>query len=335
MQETTQNDAVRFLLPRPVQPHKPLFVFLPGMDGSGTLLETQLNSLGPCFDLRCLSIPPQDETGWTRLTRQVVQLIRDEISRAADAATTSAATTSAATASAATTSAATALSDRSVSGEAGFATGRKKLGANKLRLPKLKSQRSPQKPQKRVRRSVYLCGESFGGCLAMHVLTHAPELFDRVILINPASSFRRLPWMQLGQMITQRLPSNVYRYGALGLVPFLIDPFRVARRDRKALEKAMDAVPPKTAAWRMSLLSRFEVERLPLERMAHPVLLVAGGSDRLLPSQREVRDLGRRFPNAQQHLLPKSGHACLLEQGVNLQKIMRQYEFIPADLSLE
>ena len=137
--------------------------------------------------------------------------------------------------------------------------------------------------------------------------------------------------MQIGQMITQRLPSNVYRYGALGLVPFLIDPFRVGPRERRALEKAMDAVPPQTAAWRMSLLSRFEVERLPLERVTHPVLLIAGGSDRLLPSKREVRDLCRRFPNAQQHLLPQSGHACLLEKDVNLQKIMRQYGFTAAE----
>ena len=165
----------------------------------------------------------------------------------------------------------------------------------------------------------------------MQVLTHAPELFDRVILVNPASSFRRLPWMQLGQMITQRIPSNVYRYGALGLVPFLIDPFRVKSGERKALEKAMDAVPAKTAAWRMSLLSDFQVERLPLERMAHPVLLIAGGSDRLLPSKREVRALHSRFPNAQQYLLPKSGHACLLEKDVNLYSILQQSGFLPSE----
>ena len=164
----------------------------------------------------------------------------------------------------------------------------------------------------------------------MQVLTLAPDLFDSVVLVNPASSFRRLPWMQIGQMITHRLPNTVYRYGALGLVPFLMDPFRVNRAERKALEKAMDAVPPKTAAWRMSLLSNFEVERLPLERMMHPVLLIAGGSDRLLPSKREVRGLLNRFPNAQQHLLPNSGHACLLESAVNLSQIMRQHGFMPS-----
>ena len=62
------------------------------------------------------------------------------------------------------------------------------------------------------KRSVYLCGESFGGCLAMQVLSLSPHLFDRIILVNPASSFRRLPWMQLGPLITRRLPNMAYRY---------------------------------------------------------------------------------------------------------------------------
>lgn len=178
------------------------------------------------------------------------------------------------------------------------------------------------------RRTIYLCGESFGGCLAMQVLTQSPHLFTRVILVNPASSFRRLPWMQLGPMLTQQLPNAAYRYSAKGLVPFLIEPFRVARSDRKALEKAMGSVPAKTAAWRMGLLGAFEVERLPLERMNHPVLLIAGGNDRLLPSQRETRSLQSRFPNSTSLLLPDSGHACLLERDVNLQKILHQHQFL-------
>jgi len=38
-------------------------------------------------------------------------------------------------------------------------------------------------------RAVYLCGESFGGCLALQVVMTRPDLFDRLILVNPASSF--------------------------------------------------------------------------------------------------------------------------------------------------
>ncbi|MEL6816563.1 MAG: alpha/beta hydrolase [Cyanobacteria bacterium J06598_3] len=239
--------SVEFLVPRPMAAGKPLFIFLPGMDGSGELLRTQVDRLVPWFDIRCVAISSTDEADWQSLARQVSQLIADEVG-----------------------------------------------------LPD---------PQTGRRRSVYLCGESFGGCLAMQVLTLSPDLFERVILVNPASSFRRLPWMQLGPLLTQSLPSMAYRYSAKGLVPFLLESYRVAPDDRAALESAMGAVPAKTAAWRMSLLSHFEVERLPLERMTHPVLLIAGGRDRLLPSLREVKGLVARFPTAQLTLLPKSRQA--------------------------
>ena len=136
--------------------------------------------------------------------------------------------------------------------------------------------------------------------------------------------------MQLGSMLTRQLPNAAYRYSAWGIVPFLVDPFRVDRPNREALEAAMGSVPAKTAAWRMSLLSLFEVERLPLERMTHPVLLVAGESDLLLPSKREAKSLQARFPNAKLTLLPKSGHACLLESETNLQQILQQQSFFRA-----
>jgi len=264
---TYPMSSVQLIAPRALQPHKPLFIFLPGMDGTGTLLRSQIDRLVPWFDLRCVAISPHDQTGWEPLARQISRLVSAEIAG------------------------------------------------------------SKSRPVGR-RRSVYLCGESFGGCLAMQVLTRSPHLFDRVILINPASSFRRLPWMQLGSMLTRQLPNAAYRYSAWGIVPFLVDPFRVDRPNREALEAAMGSVPAKTAAWRMSLLSLFEVERLPLERMTHPVLLVAGESDLLLPSKREAKSLQARFPNAKLTLLPKSGHACLLESETNLQQILQQQSFL-------
>ena len=237
------------------------------MDGTGELFHSQADKLSRWFDLRCLSLPPQDLADWPTLTRQVSRLIDSELGK-----------------------------DRTSSGR---------------------------------RREVYLCGESFGGCLAMQVLTHSPYLFEKVVLVNPASSFRRVPWMQLGSLITHQMPNLVYRYGAQGLIPFLIEPFRVSRRDRLALAKAMGSVPAKTAAWRMGLLGKFDIERLPLERMTHPVLVIAGGNDRLLPSQREATSLVARFPNAIKTLLPESGHACLIESKTDLAEIMQAHQFLP------
>ena len=65
----------------PATPSRPLFVFLPGMDGSGALLQPQIAGLSSGFDIRCLSIPPDDLKGWDELTEQVAALIQMEQQR--------------------------------------------------------------------------------------------------------------------------------------------------------------------------------------------------------------------------------------------------------------
>ncbi|MEM8503129.1 MAG: alpha/beta hydrolase [Cyanobacteria bacterium P01_D01_bin.1] len=276
------------------EPLRPLFVYLPGMDGTGKLFDAQADKLSHWFDLRCLALPPQQRSDWPTLTHQVSKLISDELETESASSWDS-------------------RLGKEIDSELGRDLGR----------------REDKKSDRR--REVYLCGESFGGCLAMQVLAHSPHLFEKVILINPASSFRRVPWMQLGPLITHRVPNLVYRYGAQGLIPFLIEPFRVNWRDRVALADAMGSVPAKTAAWRMSLLGKFEAERIPLERMTHPVLIIVGGNDRLLPSKREAKSLVARFPNAKQVLLPESGHACLIESKTDLAQILGEQQFLPTD----
>ena len=38
---------------------------------------------------------------------------------------------------------------------------------------------------------VILVAESYGGCLAVRVARSAPQLLERMVLVNPATSFRR------------------------------------------------------------------------------------------------------------------------------------------------
>ena len=251
---------LHLLNPKASKPTHPLFIFLPGMDGTGKLLRPQLAGLMTAFDIRCLSIPSDDLTNWEGLVERVVNLIDSE---------------------------------------------------HKLLPP----------------RPIYLCGESFGGCLALKLAAHFPQLCDRLILVNPASSFNRQPWMGWGASVTQWLPNSLYRLSTLGLLPFLIAPHRVSLPSRRALLTAMQSVTPESAAWRLSLLNQFVLEELPLERIEQPVLILAAGADRLLPSVAEAERLVSYLPNAQKKLLPESGHACLLETEVKLGDILRSRRF--------
>ncbi|RCJ29099.1 alpha/beta hydrolase [Nostoc minutum NIES-26] len=254
-----------FLSPKRVQLEYPLFVYLPGLDGTGQLLRSQTAGLEAGFDVRCLAIPRKDLTSWDALADNVLDLIHAEL------------------------------------------------------------EKSSQRP-------VYLCGESFGGCLAMKVAIKAPQLFKRIILINPASAFHLRPWLNWASQLISCVPEFLYDFGALGLLPFLASLARMSRSDRQELLKTMRTVPPETVLWRLSLLREFNVNPEQLRRLTQPVLLIAGASDRLLPSVAEVKRIAEILPNSKTMILPYSGHACLLEEGTNLYEILQENNFLESSI---
>ncbi len=250
-----------FLTPKRLQPEFPLFVFLPGMDGTGQLLRSQTAGLEVGFDVRCLAIPREDLTNWDVLTNNVLDLINAEL-------------------------------------------------------------------EKNPHREVYLCGESFGGCLAQKIAIAAQQMFKRIILINPASSFHLRPWYDWASQFAFLTPSWLYDVGALGLLPFLAALGRIANSDRQELLKTMRSVPPATTLWRLSLIKEFDINEKQLYNLTQPVLVIASNEDRLLPSLAEAKRLVSFLPNAKMVVLPQSGHACLLEADINLYEIMKTHNFL-------
>jgi pimeloyl-ACP methyl ester carboxylesterase len=241
--------SLSLLQPRPIQPNLPLFVFFPGMDGTGKLFHKQIDRLATRFDIRCLAIASDDLTNWSGLVDRSVQLISSELAEGQE---------------------------------------------------------------------LYLCGESFGACLAMQVAGRLKPKIDRLVLINPASSFGRLPLLAGGSALSGLLPDVLYPLSARILVNFLIATDRVAHPERQSLIDAMLSVQPQTAAWRLNLLRQFPVQSIVPELVDIPVVLIAGALDRLLPSLLEVRILGKMLPKSKTTLLPSSGHACLLERDIQL-----------------
>ena len=239
----------------------PLFIFLPGMDGTGHLFEVQQQNLLTQFDICCLSIPLNDTTSWESLAHHTAALIRAE--RAAN----------------------------------------------------------PQRP-------VYLCGESFGGCLALMVAHIAPDAFDYLILVNPASSFGDRAWRRWIADMVHLLPPHLYPLSAIALLPFLIDSSRVADEHRQFLLQIMQSVTQQSAAWRLALVGNFDLNSLPIQQIQQPTLVLASGRDRLLPSVKEADRLIQRLPDARKVILPNSGHACLLEIDINLAQILHNHNFL-------
>lgn len=176
--------------------------------------------------------------------------------------------------------------------------------------------------------SIYLCGECFGACLAFKVLLQAPQLFNRIILINPASSFNRLPWNQWVSFFTNQLPQPVYQLFSTAFLPFLTSLKRTTPANREALLQSVKSAPLEASAHRLSLLSGFSIDKQQLQQLSQPFLIITSKADLILPSFTEAQRLVRKLPNARMITLPNSGHTCLLEEETNLFEILKAENFI-------
>ena len=176
--------------------------------------------------------------------------------------------------------------------------------------------------------SIYLCGESFGGCLAMKVALAKPELISKLVLINCASSFNQQPILSLGITITRWIPDWLHRNSTVGLLPFLAELNRLSYSDRRALLNAMKSLPQEIVSWRLSLLRDFAVNPSQCSEFKQTTLIISSKCDRLLPPEQEAIKLAALFPNSIQEILPNSGHACLLETDIKLMAIMSQHQLI-------
>ncbi|NET51399.1 MAG: alpha/beta hydrolase [Merismopedia sp. SIO2A8] len=177
-------------------------------------------------------------------------------------------------------------------------------------------------------RMVYLCGESFGACWALYVAVRSPEVCDRLILINSASCFPKLWWLHAGIPILPWMSVPIYRKSTWGLLPFLADLQQVPVPSRNALVEAMQAVTPKSVAWRLALMKQFDITPDALSQLHQQTLVIASAKDNILPSIAEARWLTAYLPNAQQVVLSNSGHTCLLEQDINLFHILQSHGLI-------
>ncbi|BAU15831.1 hypothetical protein LEP3755_63960 (plasmid) [Leptolyngbya sp. NIES-3755] len=175
--------------------------------------------------------------------------------------------------------------------------------------------------------TVYLCGESLGGCLALKLIERAPQLFDRLILVNSASSFHRVAWLNQSSRLLSWTPPLLYKFSPIVILGLTSALTRIPIARLRILWKAAQAAPKETAVYRLSQLSQFWIDETRLHQFTHPALLIASQADRLLPSVAEAQRLSRIFPKAQVVILSHSGHTCLVEPAVNLYKILQAEHF--------
>lgn len=178
-------------------------------------------------------------------------------------------------------------------------------------------------------RSTYVCGESFGGCLALHVALTAPEIMSHLVVINPASALRRHQFLRWTTQAAGYVPEWIFNISGALALNVLANFDRIEAEQQELFIKTVRPISQSCVTWRLSMLQMFEASTERLKQLKTPTALLASGRDRLFPSDKEAVLLNRYLPNATIYSLPKSGHVCLLEKDVDLTHCLNALNFLP------
>ena len=311
---------------------RPLMLYVPGLDGTGFAAASQFESLSRDFDLVALNVPVDDRSSFDQLVDRVV----DFLERERDA--------------------------REAARETARETAR---DAARVRAADRPRRRARASTKNAVDPAVYLLGESMGGLVSLGVARARPDLVDRLILVNPASSFDASPWPAIGPLLPN-LPEDLYAALPYALAPALFDPSDLAEgalaaarsaaaaasnapagsvpsaaaraattalgERLPALDRLAAIIPRDTLAHRLGVLAEgCAVVNAPgaLESIAARTLVVASSADALIPSRDEGVRLRGRLPSCVVEVLEGASHAALQEEGMDLSATIRRNGFAP------
>ena len=175
-------------------------LYVPGLDGTGFAAASQFESLARDFDLVALNVPVDDRSSFGQLVDRVVEFLERERDLRDDVPET-------------------------------LETRDRDAAHDSVRERASKIAADP---------AVYLLGESMGGLISLGVALARPDLVDRLVLVNPASSFDASPWPAIGPLLPN-LPEDLYAALPYALAPVLFDPSELAEGALAAARSAATA----------------------------------------------------------------------------------------------
>jgi pimeloyl-ACP methyl ester carboxylesterase len=178
-------------------------------------------------------------------------------------------------------------------------------------------------------RPVYVCGESFGGCLALQIAMDAPKILSHLTVINPASALRHQAWLRWTTQYADYVPEWLFKASGTIALPLLANFDRIGPEERSLFINTVQPISQACVTWRLGMLHAFEAQPERLRNVTVPTALLASGRDRLFPSDREANLLKQYLPNAKTYALPHSGHVCLLENDVDLTDCLKALDHLP------
>jgi 2-hydroxymuconate-semialdehyde hydrolase len=177
----------------------------------------------------------------------------------------------------------------------------------------------------------HLVGNSMGGAIALHLLMEAPERFDRAVMMGTIGTPHTLT-PELDRLWgfyedpAAKIFRNIIRWFVYddGFIADRLDAIAQARFEaamKPDVQRSFKAMFP---APRQKVLDDLVVPELALRRMTHPVLLVHGRDDHIVPLETSLHLL-KHLPNGQLHVYGQCSHWTQIEFAKSFNQLLAQF----------
>ncbi len=178
----------------------------------------------------------------------------------------------------------------------------------------------------------HLVGNSMGGAVALHLLTEWPDRFDRVVLMGPVGVPVRLTreldliWGFYDDPSPRRMAQIItwFAYGERLIEDRLEEIVRVRYEAamRPEVRRSYTAMFP---APRQKILDEIVVADTLLKRITHPVLLIHGRDDPIVPLETSYYLLGHLGGDVQLHVFGRCSHWAQIEYSERFHRLLLNF----------
>ncbi|WP_426243031.1 alpha/beta fold hydrolase [Nocardioides sp. LHG3406-4] len=163
---------------------------------------------------------------------------------------------------------------------------------------------------------VHLVGNSLGGGLALAVAHQRPDLVRRMVLMGtigirfPISPGLEQVWAYTPSVDNMRRLIDLFVYDKTLITDELVQ----RRFQASAVPSAHDRYAASFPSPRQRYLDEAALDEAALATIDHPVLLIHGREDRVIPWRETSGRLVELLPDAEFHLFPRCGHWTQIER---------------------
>ena len=174
-----------------------------------------------------------------------------------------------------------------------------------------------------------LVGHSMGTAIVMNYLYLNPMRANAAVLLSGASNFRE-PLPRFVPLILTHMDDRIKNL-VVELAVAILSSSKIPKEIQKVLREQLKKT--RYHVYRSALLNTIFAWKKDedLKRIKTPILIMVGGKDILTP-QKNSEKLNELLPNSRLIIIPEVNHALLLEQGMEVTNLIKEFVEYQIDL---